>query len=55
MRLPTARWRSDVLRQLSRLLADAASPSELRLRALGAFVAAGDPAVGSLVQEGPDE
>jgi HEAT repeat protein len=48
----TARWRSDILRQLSRLLTDAASPSELRLRALGAFVAAGDPAVASLFKKG---
>src|SRR5258705_8201640 len=48
----TARWRSDVLRQLSRLLTDTASPSQLRLRALGAFVAAGDPAVASLFKKG---
>ncbi len=48
----TAGWRSDVLRQLSRLLADTASPSELRLRALGAFVAAADPAVASLFKKG---
>jgi HEAT repeat protein len=47
-----AHWRSDILRQLSRLLTDSASPSELRLRALGAFVAAGDPAVAALFKQG---
>ena len=47
-----ARWRSDVLRQLTRLLMDGAQPAELRLRALGAFVAASDPAVAALFKQG---
>ncbi|MEP7359159.1 MAG: HEAT repeat domain-containing protein, partial [Anaerolineales bacterium] len=49
---PAARWRSDVLRQLSRLLTDPSLPAELRLRALGAFVVAGDPGAASLFKQG---
>src|SRR5579859_2547199 len=48
----TARWRAEVFRRLSRLLVDPAQPLGLRLRALGAFVAANDASVAALFRKG---
>ena len=48
----TARWRADVLRRLSRLLIDPEQPRDLRLSALGAFVAAQDAGAAALFRRG---
>lgn len=48
---PAAAWRNEIFRRLSKLLLDASLPEALRLRALGAFVAAGDFAVASLFKQ----
>ncbi|MCC6189619.1 MAG: HEAT repeat domain-containing protein [Anaerolineales bacterium] len=47
-----ARWRSEVMRRLSRLLMDSNQPEGLRSRALAAFVAAGDASVAALFKQG---
>src|SRR5579859_1093325 len=47
-----ARWRSDVLRRLTQLLVDPRQPRDLRLSALGAFVAANDPGAAALFRRG---
>jgi HEAT repeat protein len=46
-----ARWRNDVLRRLSKLLADGKSPFGLRARALAAFALAADPGVAALFKQ----
>jgi hypothetical protein len=48
---PEARWRTDVLRRLSRLFGDPNQAFALRARVLAAFVAAADPAVGALFKQ----
>jgi HEAT repeat protein len=48
----TARWRAEVFRRLSKLLMDPEQPLALRLRALGAFVAANDSSVAALFRKG---
>jgi HEAT repeat protein len=47
-----ARWRGEVFKRLNRLLMDSSQPALLRLNALGAFVAAGDPSLGALFRQG---
>jgi HEAT repeat protein len=47
-----ARWRSEVLRRLTRLLTDPGLPRDLRLSALGAFVAANDAGAAALFRRG---
>ena len=47
----SARWRSEVLRRLARLLVDTTQPEDLRLSALGAFVAASDPSVAPVFRQ----
>lgn len=49
---PTARWRGEVFKRLNRLLMDPGQPEALRLRSLGAFVAAADASVGPLFKHG---
>lgn len=46
-----ARWRGEVFKRLNRLLMDSQQPAALRLRALGAFVAASDPTLGALFKQ----
>jgi hypothetical protein len=48
----TARWRADVFRRLTKLLVDPEQPLDLRLSALGAFVAANDAGVAALFRKG---
>src|SRR5260370_1079973 len=48
----TAGWRSEVLRRLTRLLVDPEQPRDLRLSALGAFVATHDAGAGALFRRG---
>src|SRR5258708_25599122 len=48
----TAGWRSEVLRRLTRLLVDSEQPRDLRLSALGAFVATHDAGAGALFRRG---
>jgi HEAT repeat protein len=48
----TARWRAEVFRRLSKLLIDPEQPLDLRLNALGAFVAAKDASVAALFRMG---
>jgi HEAT repeat protein len=48
----SARWRAEVLRRLTRLLVDPGLPRDLRLSALGAFVAASDAGAAALFRRG---
>jgi HEAT repeat protein len=48
----TARWRADVFRRLTRLMLDPEQPFDLRMSALGAFVAANDASVAALFRKG---
>jgi HEAT repeat protein len=47
-----ARWRTEVLRRLTRLMTDSEQPEGLRSRALAAFVAANDGSVAALFRQG---
>jgi HEAT repeat protein len=47
----SAKWRGEVFRRLSRVLLDPAQPEALRLRALTAFVWAGDPSLPALFKQ----
>ncbi len=49
---PTARWRAEVFRRLTRLLIDANQPLDLRQSVLGAFVAANDASISALFRQG---
>ena len=48
----SARWRAEVFRRLTKLLLDPEQPLDLRLSALGAFVAANDAGVAPLFRKG---